>query len=177
MPLNIRLTLDPAGIDAAARQLEAYANKLPDIAERIAKGLADKGYQVAYSILAGHVFDGETISSLMVTNEGNGQFLLSASSRAILFLEFGAGMRYAAPHPWASEQGMGAGTYPGQTHADDPNGWWFPTDDPRLIVRRGADGQGWGHSYGMPPYMPFYRSSEEMRRDILEVARSVFASA
>ena len=175
MPKTIRMTFDPASIDNAIKQLQDYTSKLPDAADRIAQRLAEIGYQGAFMVMANHVFDGGTISSLTVTHEGDGKYILWAASEALLFLEFGTGLK-AQGHPLAGEMGMGTGTYPGQTHATDPNGWWFYTDDVRLISGRGANGKTYGHSFGMPPAMPMYRASQEIRQDILRIAREVFAA-
>jgi hypothetical protein len=122
--------------------------------------------------MAEHVYSGETISSLQVYQESANKFILQAGSVALLFFEFGAGA-IGYGHPLAGEFGMGPGTYPQQTRAFDPNGWWFPTDDANLAVRTNKDGQMWGHSYGNEPHMPFYQASQQMRADLLKVAREV----
>ena len=98
-----------------------------------------------------------------------------ANSTAVLFLEFGTGLK-GFGHPEASENGMGAGTYPGQTHAFDPNGWMFETDDPRLIVHYSNNGKGLGHSKGMAPAMPMYNAVKGIEQDLESIIREVFAS-
>lgn len=170
--MKIKLSLNPDSIDAAVRQLRGYAQTVDEAAEKIAKRLADTGYEVAYGVMAGHVFTGETINSLKVTQEGVNRYVLSAGSTALLFFEFGSGLK-GGGHPMAGQFGYGPGTYPGKGHWNDPNGWWYPTDDPRLIVKHGKDGQGYGHSYGNPPRMPFYLADREIRDNILRVAREV----
>lgn len=172
--MKIKLSLNPDSIDAAIKQLEDYRNKLPEMGDKIAQELAHMGYAVAYGIMSGHVFSGETMGNLTVIEDGPGKYILYDQSSALLFFEFGAGIRYGGGHPWDEDLGFGPGTYPGNGHWDDPKGWWFPTDDPRLIIRTDKDGQGWGHSYGNKPYMPFYNASKEMRENLLEVARKVF---
>lgn len=183
MPKTIRMTLNPTDIDMAIKELESYSKSLPAKADAIANALAQMGYSVAASILSAHVFDGDTLRSLTVESEGDGKYVLYAESEAILFVEFGVGAR-AGSHPIGGAhkgsadgafEKMGAGTYPGQTHANDPSGWWFPTNDPRLIVRVGEDGQGWGHSFGYTARMPFAMADETMKQDILRVAKEVFA--
>lgn len=177
--LKIKLSLNPDSIDAAIRQLEDCKNKLPDIADKIARELAHMGYAVAYGIMSGHVFSGEMIGNLDVVEDGPGRYILYDKSTAILFFEFGAGARYGHGHPWEGKYSYaGPGTYPGAGHWNDPKGWWFPTDDPRLIVSTTEDEHGnkktWGHSYGNKPHMPFYNASKEMRENLLEVAKKVF---
>lgn len=168
---TIKLKLNAASIGQAIREVKAYQEKVKQAGDKIARELAHKGYSVAYGVMSGHVFSGETLESLDVIEDGPGKYILTASSQAILFFEFGAGAKYGEGHPWDGDLGFGPGTYPGNGHWDDPNGWWFPTDDSRLIIRRDKSGQGWGHSYGNKPYMPFYRADKAMREDILKAAK------
>lgn len=168
---KITVRLNEKSIDSAIKQLEAYEKKLKRAVDYIGNGLSQIGYTVAIGVMSGHIWSGETIESLEVVKESENKYILRAASKAILFFEFGAGVRYGGGHPLDSELGMGPGTYPGQTHADDPNGWWFPTDDPRLIVRTDKKGQGWAHSYGNQPYMPFFRADMAIRAHILRLAK------
>lgn len=172
---SIKISLNTNSINAAVQRLEAYRDFVRDAGDKIAKRLAERGYNVAYGVMGGHSHSGETASSLEVVQDGPNRYLLRAGSKALLFFEFGAGARYGAGHPWDSELGYGPGTYPGNGHWDDPNGWWFPTDDPKLILRRDKNGQGWAHTYGNKPHMPFYKASKSMRDDLLSIAQEVFS--
>lgn len=173
---TIKLSLSPSSIQAAIEQLNAYSEKLDTAGGKIAKRLADIGYDVAYGVMSGHVFSGETSESLTVQEAGDNKYILYAASQALLFFEFGAGAKYGSGHPWDDDFGYGPGTYPGNGHWDDPNGWWFPTDDPRLIIRTDKNGQGWGHSYGNKPHMPFYKADKAMKDNLLKVAKEVLQS-
>lgn len=170
----VRVTIKSTGIKPAVTFLRSFADGLESKAQEIAKRLADIGYDVAYGVMAGHIYTGETLDSLDVIEEEPGRYVLTASSQAILFFEFGAGARYGGGHPWAGEFGMGPGTYPGQTHAFDARGWWYETTDPSLAVFYSAKtGKSYGHSYGNPPHMPFYQADVRMRDQILKVAEEV----
>lgn len=124
--------------------------------------ITDEAYEQIERVLSEHIFDGKTYESLHkeeIVVDGHRLVRISAESEAILFLEFGTGLfALESPHPMASDFGMGAGTFSPGGHWDDPSGWWFPTSDERLMVYQSKDGQGWGHSYGNPPYMPFYNA-------------------
>lgn len=171
--MKIKISLNPSSIDAAIKQLEDYQKDLERKAGELCERLANLGYSVAFQIMSGHIYSGETISSLQVQEIDATHYVLLAGSVALLFFEFGAGV-IGSGHPLAGEMGMGPGTYPGQKHALDPNGWWFPTDDANLIIRTDKNGQGWGHSKGNPPYMPFYNASKQIRADLLKTAQEVF---
>lgn len=81
----------------------------------------------------------------------------------ILMAEFGSGLN--ANNPDASKHGMGTGTFPGQTHAEDPSGWWWMD----------VDGE-WHHSHGITPSMPMSRAAGEMFFQIQRVAKEVFGT-
>lgn len=172
---KIKMKLSPSSIQAAIDQINDYEKKVKLAGEKIAKQLADLGYKVAYGVMSGHVFSGETIGSLTVQKVEENKYILSAGSQALLFFEFGAGAKYGAGHPWDDDFGYGPGTYPGNGHWNDPHGWWFPTDDPRLIIRTDKNGQGWGHSYGNKPHMPFYKADKAMRDNLLSIAKKVLS--
>lgn len=88
-----------------------------------------------------------------------------APFNTLLAIEFGAGIKYnSEENPKAPEFGMGVGTFPGQTHAFDKNGWWFWSEEK----------QAWIHSYGVKATMPMYQASMEMMKNIEKVARDVF---
>ena len=87
--------------------------------------------------------------------------IATADVSPILMAEFGAGTK--ANNPKASQFGMGQGTFPGQTHAFDAEGWWYQTLD-----------YEWHHSYGVTPTMPVQKAADEMVREISRVAREVW---
>ena len=172
MPLTIKMSLTPESVDEAIRQLEEYAAWLKEKASRICEKLAWLGYDVAFDIMLDHIYSGETINSLDVKAISDTKYEIVAESTALMFLEFGAGLP-GVGHPTGL---YGTGTYPGQTHATDPQGWWFPTDDPNLIVYTSPKtGISYGHSHGNPPAMPMYTATVEIRNNIEQIAREVFA--
>ena len=168
---DITVELSTRGIDEIIRALEEFPKWLEIKCEELAEKLARRGYEVAFQIMAAHVFDGDTLASLHVEKLGPAVYAVMAQSAAVLFLEFGTGTKgYGHPEPGD----FGPGTYPGQTHAFDPKGWWFPTDDPRLIVKKTKDGQGWGHTYGQAPAMPMYTAVKTLEMDFQEIVSEVF---
>lgn len=165
--------LDGSGIDEMLRGIEEYKRWLMKKTDQLAQMAANTGYEFAYTVLSNHVYSGETLSSLTVEKRGEAQYVVKAESEAILFLEFGSGLRgYGHPEP----QGFGPGTYPGKGHWSDPGGWWFETDDPNLIVYTSQKtGKSYGHSYGNPPYMPMYGAVKELDLRFDDMVREVFS--
>lgn len=178
MKKTIRVQLSVESIEDAMQQLTEYRNSLTAKAAKIADRLSDIGFDVSSGILLGHIYTGETISSLNVTQVGPSKWIISAGSTALLFLEFGAGL-VGHGHPKPGIYGPGTWSFGpgGKGHAFDPNGWWFQTDDPQLAIRQTKGGRMYGHSHGNPPYMPMYQASVEMRRKIEQVAREVFSES
>lgn len=168
---KIKLKLTDKSIRQALEEVNRYQRKVEKAGAEIARRLGELGFAAAYEVMQGHVFSGETIESLQLVEQSENRFILMAESQAILFFEFGAGVKYGGGHPWDDNLGFGPGTYPGNGHWDDPNGWWFPTDNPRLVIRRDRNGQGWGHSYGNKPHMPFYKADKAMRDELLKIAK------
>ena len=171
---KIRVSLNSASIDNAIRQLESYNKKLETAGNEIAKRLCEIGYDVASGVMGGHIYTGETISSLRVEKVADNRYVLKAGSKALLFFEFGAGV-IGYGHPLAGKFHMGPGTYPGKGHWNNPKGWFYPTDDPALVHHYDEDGQGWAISHGNAPHMPFYQADVAIREQILTVAREVLS--
>lgn len=84
----------------------------------------------------------------------------SAEVSPMLMLEFGSGLKAENP---ASISGVGTGTFPGQTHAENPDGWYYMD----------LDGN-WHHSTGVSPKMPMYYTCKELMEKVVEIAKEVF---
>ena len=175
----VEFSLDSKSIGDAIEKIRKYRKEFEKKCEQVVSELAELGYQTAYEIISEHVFDGNTLGSLRVEQVSGADniFVVSARSEAILILEFGSGLPASrTPHPEAAKHGMGAGTMSEKGHWNDPNGWYYPTDDYRLINKYNKDGtQGYGHSKGMTPQMPFYTAAREIERQITDVVGRVFA--
>lgn len=83
-----------------------------------------------------------------------------ATVSPMLMLEFGSGLQAENP---ANIPGVGTGTFPDQTHAENPGGWWYMDLD-------GA----WHHSSGVSAKMPMYHAGKEIRAKLVSIAREVF---
>lgn len=100
------------------------------------------------------------IKSQWMTKDG----VKEADVSPLLMAEFGAGLRaQRSSNAYAGKMGMGTGTFPGQTHAWDPEGWWY------------MDLSGdWHHSYGVYASMPMWHAYMEMKDQVVDVALEVF---
>lgn len=189
MGTRITTRLSVAGIRQAQKQLLAYRNDMIAKCEKFVRVLANKGILVAEDNLAGTeenpggygnyiTFEVKTEPErygvkgiLVATNTGiikSEWRLADGSTRTadvspLLMAEFGSGLR--ANNVRAGEFGMGTGTFPEQTHAEDPEGWWYmDTNDE------------WHHSRGVTPTMPMGKAYAEILDQIDTVAKEVFGT-
>lgn len=84
----------------------------------------------------------------------------TAEVSPILMAEFGSGWKAKVLD---KVSGVGQGTFPGQTHAFDPHGWWWETPDGERH-----------HSMGEAPTFPMYSASLAMLFDMDRIAKEVF---
>ena len=184
MSRKITFDLSVASVRQAQKELMQYKRDLLAKCETFVTRLSEIGIRVAKQNLGQFgsyiVFDTEVDDSsdgikavLVATNTGlihsewrTADGTKSADVSPILMAEFGSGLR-AKKNPFGEHMSpkMGTGTFPDQTHAEDPQGWWYQT----------LDGE-WHHSYGVTPTMPMYKASAAIFDNVRTVAREVFGS-
>lgn len=163
-----RIPLTPKALSGMANYITSYSREfatknrlfverlatlgIPIVDEKIrdAKGDSAKGYSKYIEISDGG--DGISTARLVVQNKD------------ILFIEFGAGIRYnqGDAHPQAREFGYGVGTYPEQKHAFQMYGWYYIDHGVKI------------HSYGTEATMPVHSASLEIQSQIIDIAKEVF---
>lgn len=166
------MTFDLDNLDDLIDYLEDYKNGLDDKARLISDRLADVGITIARQnvggeygsyLIFGKEFDGDNCifyatdsGDIHVTWDGSEGYDVSP----LLLCEFGSGQ--FADNPFSVPLPVGQGTMPKQTHAFDPNGWWWKVNGETH------------HSIGVPPDSPMYHASLEIMDKVVEVAREVF---
>lgn len=181
MATRISGTLSASSIKKMQRQLMDYKKRLIEKCSLFTERLAAAGILVGQQNLGQYdryvIFSTETNPQrygaktiLYATNTGliHSQWMTKSGVKEadvspILMAEFGSGLR--ANNARAEEFGMGTGTFPGQTHAEDPEGWWYQT----------VDGV-WHHSYGVSPTMPMFKAQMEIYDQIATIAKEVFGT-
>lgn len=168
--MNIEIELSPESVKAAIAKLEAYRDSLRDKNDEFVKKLAEIGIPIIHSKVNEAAGEGTNTTHVVELDPKSfgdfSQCTVTLSGSDILFIEFGAGVTYNPDEtPHAEEFGYGIGTYPGQTHAFDEDGWWY------------RDESGVGiHTYGTRATMPMLQASKEMILKIREIAREVYGS-
>lgn len=161
------ITIDvfnPASIDAAVKEIRAYGQWVQRKTAELTRRLADMGAVNVSLGFSRAVYTGNKDVSVTVEQHSDNSYSIVANGEAVAFIEFGAGVTYGYghPNPTLNGEAMGPGTYPSDKgHWNDPNGWYIP---------------GGEHTYGNPPSMPMYLTASELKQDLVDIAREVFAS-
>lgn len=176
---KLRAELSIAGIESIKQQLIQYRDvDLPQKCENLVKNLGERGIAVGKKKIGKYgtyvIFSISTQQEatgckciVLATNTGiiksewrTKDGVKSADVSPLLMCEFGSGLQAKNP---MNVPGVGTGTFPEQTHATDPNGWWY------------MDLAGeWHHSYGITPKMPMYKAAMEMHKKVVTEAKKVF---
>ena len=167
--MNIVINLSKESVESAIRQLTEYRDSLNDKNALFVQKLAELGIPIIENKIDESTGDADKYydTQIEVTSHGDySEAVLTVSGSDILFIEFGSGIHYNPTDPeHAGEFGYGVGTYPGQTHAFDPNGWWYTDKD-------GAS----RHSYGQKATSPMLQASHEIIENIRKIAREVYGN-
>ena len=156
------IDLSASGIKELQSGLEDRQKWLSQKSEELCKRLADMGAVKASLNFSRAIYTGEEDHEITV-EPIDGGYSVRASGETVLFVEFGTGL-IGYGHP--EDHGMTPGSYPGEGHWNDPNGWWIP--------RSKNNGHSL-HTYGNPPNMPMYNAVKELELELARVVKEVFA--
>ena len=177
---KITIGLSAKSLKQAQKELLQYQAEMQRKCLTFVSRLADKGIKVVMANLGGY---GQYVSAMhnsTVVDENvvlctleafnlrpiiSEYLTLTGLKRVevspIAMAEFGSGWK--ATNPLSATTGIGQGSFPGQTHAFDPQGWWYLT----------ADGV-WHHSTGQEPKMPMLKAKRRMEREITKTIKEVW---
>lgn len=180
----ISFGLSVESIETAIAEIRQYQQELEQKCERFVRELIDEGITVGRSASAGADYGGYLVFTsevsgaksmvtgvMCVTESGiiHSEWLQADGSyktadvSPLLMVEFGSGQHAQNPK---NIEGVGRGTFPGQTHAFQP-GWWYATGP--------MSNPEWHYSTGYKPSQPVYKASVAMFEAINKVAQRVFA--
>jgi hypothetical protein len=176
--MKLKITLNENSIKAAIKELEKYRDGLAAKNELFVNRLLDEGISVAYKHVGkytGYIeftkqVDADNTHCIGVLTGRNTKPFISewryhggikkVEINPIAMAEFGSG--WLAYVIW-NVSGVGQGTFPGQKHAFDPNGWYY-------VDTNGVK----HHSKGELPQYPMYNADMTMLSQIDKIAREVF---
>lgn len=181
--IYVSLTTE-GSIDKAIKALEAYKQSLIEKTEELVEkllnvgvetGQANNGQYAGMILFKKEIIPGsDGVEGLLIATDGKKIVrewkykggLKQAIVSPLLMAEFGSG--------WLSKVlstgdyrdnglGVGQGTFPGQVHAFDKDGWWWETPDG---VKH--------HSYGEAPTYPVNSALFAMMFEVDRIAKEVF---
>lgn len=170
----IHIKLNEASIDQAIKELQEYKKWLVEKTKDFLQALAEEGVQIASAKFADATYDGTNDVSCSVEERGDNKVAVMAVGSAVLFIEFGTGVRYADNHPEAAEHGMVRGEY-GYKLGRMEKGWRYK-GDPGTNGQVITEGKHAGevHTYGNPANMSMYLTIRELEDKFEEIARRIY---
>lgn len=165
-------------VNNAIKELQKYKSDIVIKTERFVRellevgvqsGIANSGNYAGMIVFSKEIIAGsDGVDGLLIATDGQKIVrewkyrggLKQAIVSPLLMAEFGSG--------WLSKvldkvDGVGQGTFPGQTHAFDKDGWWWETSDG---VKH--------HSYGEAPSYPVHSALFAMMFEVDRIAKGVF---
>ena len=165
------------GLDILIRELQKYKDDLPNKCKKLVSELLQKGVEVSKARISDSPLGKYVTVTTNISSEKMGckGILLAkgavkeqegyAPFSILLAIEFGSGIHYnPTPNPLSAEMGYGVGTFPGQVHAFDQNGWYFWSEENKQ----------WIHSYGVEATMPMHNADMEIIQNVVKIAKEVY---
>lgn len=167
---TISFTLSQNSVKNAMNEIKKYRDDLKRKNEIFVTRLAKEGLSIVQSTMESipEEVKGSYYTELIMDNKGENikGAAIRLTGEKVLFVEFSAGIAYGTPqggYPLESGKKYGVGTYPGQTHAESPYGWWYVDESGNKH-----------HSYGNRAYMPMYHAEQAIIFSIRKIAQEVF---
>ena len=178
------ITIDPydsKSIDNAIKQLEKYKTYIQTKEQELLTRLAEIGVDTASVLFDNAWYDGTndvTVSkSDITTTLKENTITISAKGQAVAFIEFGTGVTYGYGYMGTKPSGIkDIGQY-GHGLGKLKNGWRYPTEN-----GLGTNGvydtkhKGYIHTYGNPPAMAMWKSTQDIQAKVEQIAREVFGN-
>ena len=171
MAKKIRISLSEKSIQNAINEVRKYQRELISKNEVFVRRLAELGIPVIDQNIAVAQGDSDKNHNTYIKINSFGSYSeakLVVEGKSILFIEFGAGIRYngsaeTSPHTKGEEFGYTIGSYgKGQGSKDF---WFYYADTGEAVM-----------SHGTEATMPVYKASVEIVQNIRRIAREVFGS-
>lgn len=188
--VTVKGELSKDGIRKMVREILAYEDELLEQTRLFTNQLAFFGISAAYSKIQGNKYasyiefgkryvigsgkKARTVTMMLVYGKNIDQYIAewstdkagnnirTAEVNPILMAEYGSGF-FADTSGHDNSEGLGGqGTFPDQSHAFDPNGWFWYVDGVKY------------HSFGEAPSAPMLEAYTEMRTRIYEAAKNVW---
>ena len=160
-------------LDKVISQIEDYRKGLQDKVNRFLERLSTLGAYRARVEFTNAMYAGTNDVMVSVETTATG-YQVVAAGQAVLFIEFGTGVKYPDNHPEAGKHGMVRGQN-GYKLGRLPQGWRYegaPGSNGEVITEGKHVGEV--HTYGNPANMSMYQTIRELEEKFEEIARRVY---
>lgn len=163
-----------SGLDAVIKRLEDEKKRIERNQHILLEKLAAIGIDVASTRFSTARYDGTNDVSVPHVPEwvNDTTLQISASGSTVYFIEFGTGVHYSETHPKAGEFGAVRGGY---GHGLGKLDSWRYEGEPGTDGEVSSKHPGYVVTHGNPPARAMYDAAEEIRRQILEIAKEVYS--
>lgn len=160
----------------AVTEIESYQKELDQKVRTLMERLAEIGIEEATVRFANAIYDGTNDVEVTKTPVwiGKNKLAVQATGKSVAFIEFGAGVHYAAEsHPKAGDFGCTRGGY--GYHLGKLDSWRY-SGDPGTNGEVITEGEHRGEvlTHGNPANRALYDSAKEMREQITKIVEEVF---
>lgn len=170
----VQLKLSENSISNAIQTLTRYKQWLTECTQQFLEELAKEGVNISQARFLRAEYDGTNDVSVSIEQRTTNRVAIVAVGNAVLFIEFGTGVKYPDNHPEAASKGMIRGEY-GHKLGRLEKGWRYK-GDPGTHGEMITEGKHMGeiHTYGNPANMCMYLTVRDLEEKFEEIARRVY---
>ncbi len=159
----IEFSLNAKDIQNAIKQANTYTTYIQPKIDKVISILAERGVKVAQQEFNRAIYDGDN-DVVVTTVKNNDGISIVAKGQAVAFIEFGAGVTYAAPYAGNKPENVAdIGTY-GKGRGKQQS-WGYYDDNENVVITKGN-----------PPNMCLYQTAVALNDMVSSVIREVFNS-
>lgn len=174
MSQTINVPLSGRGIERLIQEVENRKTWLRDRATVFLERLVAMGVGIASACFDDAAYDGTNDVVVSAEYRGENARAIVAVGKAVLFIEFGAGVTYPDDHPEAGELGMKRGEY-GQGHGKQQSWGYYGEPGTNGVLKEKKNGGFVVITHGNPANMPMYETKKELQFQLTRIAKEVFS--
>lgn len=173
----IPIGLSVSSIDKAQKEILEISERWEKVAKTVLNELAKRGYDKASVKFLKVIYAGDVGQIDISTEVTDKDVTIRAKGEKVLFIEFGAGIRYENEH--MHDYGFHAGSY--GKRGLSQKGWYYdgslgdnPPQDTDVAMSPKLRDRGLIHTYGSPANMPMYETQKELEDELSEIVREAW---